>query len=233
MKLSLLTEMAILVDYYAYHEIVEMFADIWIASFILEDEIERSNHWTNMARLFISWVFDKSELFDSVVKTLLKVTAGPTQTDLPLPSIILEKRRDALTQSFLDNFYALLDSFWYSNGGCQTECTAMMLEMLIKQMLRFGLEVPRATGWPVVEKSFSQLRDFSGNLETPSWMDEEDDDDHECTFGDTTDPWLVEIDKVDVCTGVRFENFRSKDPNSKGRLTKKESKKRKRDRHLS
>ncbi|KAF5603855.1 hypothetical protein FPCIR_1130 [Fusarium pseudocircinatum] len=155
---------------------------------------------------------------------------------LPLPSIILdsiEKRRQALTQSFLNNIYALLNSFWYSDGGCHTECTAMMLGMLIKQMLRFGLEVPKATGRPAIEKSFSQLRDFSGNLKSPLWVGRDDYEDHECTFEDITGPWLVEIDKVDVCSGVRFESFRSKDSKSEARLTKKERKKRKRDRYLS
>ncbi|KAF5684515.1 hypothetical protein FCIRC_3858 [Fusarium circinatum] len=237
-ELGLLTDIAILVDYYEYHEIVEMFAENWIASIIPEDEIERSNHRTNMARLFISWVFGKSELFDSVVKDLLKVTAGPIKTDLPLPSVILdsiEDHRQALTQSFLDNLYALLNSFWLNDRGCHTECTAIMLGMLIKQMLRFGLEVPRATGRPAVEKSFSQLRDFSSNLKSPVWIARDDKYDHECTFEDITGPWLVEIDKVDVCSGVRFETFRRgfmKDSKSEGRLTKKERKKRKRDRHL-
>ncbi|KAF5243398.1 hypothetical protein FANTH_8220 [Fusarium anthophilum] len=182
MELGLLTDIAILVDYYECHEIVEMFAENWIASIIPEDEIERSNHRTNMARLFISWVFGKSELLDSVVKALLKVTAGPIKTDLPLPSVILdsiEDHRQALTQSFLDNLYALLNSFWLNDRGCHTECTAIMLGMLIKQMLRFGLEVPRATGRPAVEKSFSQLHDFSSNLKSPLWIARDDKYDHE------------------------------------------------------
>ncbi|PNP85398.1 hypothetical protein FNYG_01227 [Fusarium nygamai] len=238
MELGLLTEMAILVDYYECHEIVEMFAKNWIASIMQKDEIERSTHQTNMSRLFISWVVGKDELFNSVVRTLLKVTAGPIQTDLPLPSIILdsiEERRQALTQSFLDNIYTLLDSFWSKDGGCHTECTAMMLGMLVRQMLSFGLEIPRAIERPAVQKSFSQLRDFSSNLKSPSWIAMEDGDEHECTFADITGPWLVEIDKVNVCDGVRFGTFRRrmKDSKAEGRHTKKERKRRKIDRHHS
>lgn len=84
MELGLLTEMAILVDYYECHEIVKMFAENWIASIVQEDGIERSTHQTNMSRLFISWVFGKEELFNTTVQTLLKVTARPIETDLPL-----------------------------------------------------------------------------------------------------------------------------------------------------
>ncbi|KLO79019.1 uncharacterized protein LW93_4342 [Fusarium fujikuroi] len=91
MELDLLTEIAILVDYYDCHEIVEMFAENWIASVIQEDEIEGSNYETNMSQLLISWVFAKSELFTSIVQTVIKATAGPIRTDLPLPSIILGK----------------------------------------------------------------------------------------------------------------------------------------------
>lgn len=86
-------EMAILVNYYECHEIVEMFAENWIASVVQEDEIKGSDYLTNMSRLFISWVFAKSELFNSVVYTLLKMVPGPIYTDLPLPSTILGKLR--------------------------------------------------------------------------------------------------------------------------------------------
>ncbi|KAF5633014.1 hypothetical protein F25303_9297 [Fusarium sp. NRRL 25303] len=183
MKLGLLTEMAILVDYYECHEIVEMFAENWIASVI---QLNRSTQTGSHAK-------------------------------------------------FLDNLYALLESFWSQDGGCHTEFTAMMLGMLIRQMLSFGLEIPRATERPAVEKSFSQLRDFSRNLKSPLWIGRDDDDDHECTFGDITGPWLSEIDKVDVCCGVKFETFRRRmeDPKLEGRATKKEKKRRKVDRHVS
>ncbi|EWZ85222.1 hypothetical protein FOWG_11733 [Fusarium oxysporum f. sp. lycopersici MN25] len=91
MELSLLTEIAILVDYYMCHEIVEMFAENWIASVIQEDEIEGSDCQANISRLFISWVFEKTELFNSIVYSILKLAARPIRTDLPLPSTILGK----------------------------------------------------------------------------------------------------------------------------------------------
>lgn len=63
----------------------------------------------------------------------------------------------------------------------------------------------------------------------------EEGDEHGCTFADITDPWLVEIDKVNVCDGVKFETFRRrmKESKAEGRLTKKERKRRKIDRHHS
>ncbi|KAF4342042.1 hypothetical protein FBEOM_3973 [Fusarium beomiforme] len=209
LDLPLLTEMAILVDYYECHEITEIFADNWIASVIQEDEIEGSDYQTNMSRLFTSWVFDKSALFNSVVHTILNLTAGPIQADLPLPSTILEaldQRRLSLTKQFLDNLYELLEAFWDNDGGCCTECTAIMLGTLIKQMLSFGLEVPRPMGRPAIEKSFLQLQEFSRNLKTPKWQ-------HNsrmycCTFEAETEDWLLTMSDIDLCLGVRFEDFK-------------------------
>ncbi|KAJ9415097.1 hypothetical protein QL093DRAFT_2582857 [Fusarium oxysporum] len=210
MELSLLTEMAILVDYYMCHEIVEMFAENWIASVIQEDEIEGSDYQANISRLFISWVFEKTELFNSVVYSILKLTARPIRTDLPLPNTILdslEQRGQSLTQGFLDNLYELLDSFWSSDGGCHTECTAIMLGMLIKQMLSFGLEVPSPTGRPAEEKSFLQLQEFSTQLRSPRRHEDAYFYSHYCSFKNKTDPWLKTMSKVDICHGVRFEDF--------------------------
>ncbi|KAF5606476.1 uncharacterized protein FSUBG_6085 [Fusarium subglutinans] len=211
MDLSLLTEMSILVDYYECHEIVEMFAENWVASVIQEDEIEGSDYQTNMSRLFISWVFAKSELFNSIVHTVLKLTPGPIYTDLPLPSTILDsldQRRKSLTKQFLDNLYELLESFWSTDGGCRKECTAIMLGMLIKQMRSFGLEVPRAKGQPAEEKSFLELQEFSTNLETPQWSIPTIGGIHKCSFKGKTDPWLEKMSEVDICHGVRFGDFK-------------------------
>ncbi|KAI3576470.1 hypothetical protein IWW34DRAFT_81968 [Fusarium oxysporum f. sp. albedinis] len=231
MELSLLTEMAILVDYYMCHEIVEMFAENWIASVIQEDEIEGSDYQANISRLFISWVFEKTELFNSIVYSILKLAARPIRTDLPLPSTILdslEQRRQSLTQRFLDNLYGLLDSFWSSDGGCHTECTAIMLGMLIKQMLSFGLEVPSPMGRPAEEKSFLQLQEFSTQLRSPRWHEDGYSYSHHCSFKNKTDPWLKTISKVDICHGVRLEDFK---PGAVG--PKKKIKKRDRGKYLS
>ncbi|KAH7150985.1 hypothetical protein DER46DRAFT_650196 [Fusarium sp. MPI-SDFR-AT-0072] len=89
MDLDLLREMAILVDYYKCDEIMEMFAENLIASAIKEDEIEGSDFETNTSRLDICWVFSQDNVFNSVVRTILKSTEGPIQTDLPLPATIL------------------------------------------------------------------------------------------------------------------------------------------------
>ncbi|EWG55404.1 hypothetical protein FVEG_13411 [Fusarium verticillioides 7600] len=212
MEFSLLTEMAILVDYYECHEIVEMFAENWIASTIQEEEIEGSDYQTNISRLFISWVFGKIELFNSVVCSILKLTAGPIRTDLPLPSTILgslERCRQTLTQKFLDSIYELLDSFWSSDEGCDAECTAIMLGMLIKQMLRSGLEVPRPmSGRPAQEKSLLHLYEFSAQLRSPRWSHVSSSNAHGCRFSIITEPWLETLSKVDICHGVRFEDFK-------------------------
>ncbi|KAI1015507.1 hypothetical protein LB504_011061 [Fusarium proliferatum] len=232
-EFSLLTEMAILVDYYECHEIVEMFAENWMASVIQEDDIEESDYPTNMSRLFISWVFGKIALFNSVVYSIIKLTAGPIETDLPLPSTILEQRRQSHTKSFLDKIYELLDSFWSSDGGCTKECTAIMLGMLIKQMLSFGLEVPRPmSGRPTQEKSLWQLHEFSVQLKSPRWRQDGSRPGHCCLFSTRTQSWLVPLSTADICHGVRFENLKPgtsvpKDVASEGQCSKKEMKKRK------
>ncbi|KAF5591092.1 hypothetical protein FPANT_5825 [Fusarium pseudoanthophilum] len=210
---SLLTEMAILVDYYQCHEIVEMFAENWIAAVVQEDKIEGSDSQTNISRLFISWVFGKIELFNSVVYSLIKFTARPIQTDLPLPSTILdslEERRQSSTNRVLDNLYELLDSFWSKDGSCGKECTAIMLGTLIKQMLRFGLKVPRPMGGPPAqEKTLLELQEFAAQLESPTWRHYRGTfPKHCCWFSTRTEPWLETLCKVDICHGVRFEDFK-------------------------
>lgn len=140
----------------------------------------------------------------------------------------LEQRRQSLTQRFLDNLYGLLDSFWSSDGGCHTECTAMMLGMLIKQMLSFGLEVPSPVGRPAEEKSFLQLQEFSNQLRSPRWHEDGYSYSDNCSFKNKTDPWLKTISKVDICHGVRLEDFK---PGAVG--PKKKIKKRDRGKYLS
>ncbi|KAF5981919.1 hypothetical protein FCOIX_4058 [Fusarium coicis] len=237
MEFSLLTEMAILVDYYQCHEIVEMFAENWTALVPQEDEMEESDYQTNISRLFISWVFGKIELFNTVVYSLLKFTARPIQTDLPLPSAILdslEQCRQNLTQKFLDNIYELLDSFWSHDGGCHPNCNAIMLGTLIKQMLGFGLEVPRpVSGRPAQEKSIWQLQQFCNQLKSPKWRNSGYGISYCCHFLTKTQPWLRRLSDADVCGGVRFEDFKPgtsvpKNVASESHLSKKEIKKRKR-----
>lgn len=121
----------------------------------------------------------------------------------------LEQCRQTLTQRFLDYIYELLDSFWSRDESCVMECNAIMLGMLIKQMLSFGLEVPRPiSGYSAQEKSLLQLYEFCNELESPSWRLGYTTFNHTCCFSTKTEPWLITMSNVDICHGVRFEDFK-------------------------
>lgn len=83
-KLDLLTEIAILVDYLECHEAVEPFSDLWIKCF--------QNHQILIcSKPFIQWicisiVFDRNDLLTKLTRAVLRQAKGPIQTlGLPIP----------------------------------------------------------------------------------------------------------------------------------------------------
>jgi len=84
--LDMLIEVAKLCDYYQCEEIVEVFADRWVAAF---DEDKGYEEEATMKWMFIAWVFHKAQTFNNQVAATLKYSTIPVQTDLPLPSTII------------------------------------------------------------------------------------------------------------------------------------------------
>ncbi|CAG7559026.1 unnamed protein product [Fusarium equiseti] len=209
-ELDIFIEIAMLCDYYQCEEIVEVFADRWIAA--LEEDKPYEEQAT-MNWMFIAWVFQKEQLFTSQVAVTLLHSRIPVQTDLPLPSTIVEKveaQRLELINDVLDNLYGLHESLWVTNDDCNRECASMLLGSLMKQMREAGL-IPRPKGLlPSTLRSVIGLRKFVSGLETPVWYVGRPYGGaikHECSFKNKTQPWMDYMGTTFI-DGFQFQDFR-------------------------
>ncbi|KAF5635722.1 hypothetical protein F52700_5033 [Fusarium sp. NRRL 52700] len=212
-ELDILIEIAILCDYYQCEEIVETFAERWITAFGEDKPYEEK---ATMNWMFIAWVFQKGDLFNSKVTATLQHSRIPVHTDLPLPSAIIDKieaQRLKLNNDVLDNLYGLHESLWVTNDDCRRECASMLLGSLMKQMREAGLEIPKPKSLPSTIRSLVGLRKFVSGLETPVWFMSAgfrygNSTQHECSFEDKTKPWMDDMAKT-YRDGFRFDDFRA------------------------
>lgn len=87
-SLDLLTQLAVLVDYYECHESVEVFSKIWIKSW--NKRRPSSYCYDAIQWLCISWVFRDGRIFRDMTRILQRQATNPLQTsDLPIPSRIV------------------------------------------------------------------------------------------------------------------------------------------------
>lgn len=87
-SLRMLTKFAVLVDYYACHEALEVFSDMWIDR--LKHNLPTTYSEDLIRWLCISWVFKKSALFNNVTRIAQRQSKGPVDTKgLPIPSSII------------------------------------------------------------------------------------------------------------------------------------------------
>jgi hypothetical protein len=71
----MLAKIAILVDYYACHEAVYIFSDIWIKG--LEGHVAVVCNRELILWLVISWVFRCADIFTAVTRTAVWQSRGP------------------------------------------------------------------------------------------------------------------------------------------------------------
>ncbi|KAH7184857.1 uncharacterized protein B0J16DRAFT_122982 [Fusarium flagelliforme] len=92
-SVEILSNIAIIVDYYGCHEIMEFVLTAWLTylgepeEFVKEDPLR----W-----LFISWVFRQEALFTVATKMLLLYDNGEYVVDLPIPQPILGRRQTTI-----------------------------------------------------------------------------------------------------------------------------------------
>ncbi|KAL4765141.1 uncharacterized protein BDW70DRAFT_156292 [Aspergillus foveolatus] len=163
-SLEMLTDIAVLVDYYECYDAVEVFANLWIAG--LEKDVPLCSTPVDngavskkaLSWLFISWVFRKKSIFERMTKFLLcyskdKISDG----GLPIPGAILEKlnqsRTDLITLilAALDKVHSnarqgcLLSISGYAFAPSQAEtelCTYVVFGALTKQLMDKRLILP-------------------------------------------------------------------------------------------
>lgn len=88
--LEMLAKIAVLVDYYNCHEVVELFSECWIRE--LSCDLPKEYCRDLILWLTVSWVFSQKELFKTVTKVAVRESKGPLQTlGLPIPQHIAGK----------------------------------------------------------------------------------------------------------------------------------------------
>jgi hypothetical protein len=88
-SLEMLAKLAVLVDYYDCHEVVTLFAEVWVQNL---EVIPKEYCRDLILWLVVSWVFSQGTHFETVTKVALKESSGPLQTlSLPIPQRIVGK----------------------------------------------------------------------------------------------------------------------------------------------
>ncbi|OHW97587.1 hypothetical protein CSPAE12_03640 [Colletotrichum incanum] len=140
---EMLAKIAILVDYYGCHEIIEVLSTIWIDA--LKDQLPSECNRDLVLWLSISHVFQQDELFSRVTKTAVLESQSPIPTmDLPIRPIIIGlaltladlidwRRQDAIG-FILNALDDLLVSLRNGSAGCSHACSCMLLGALDKIM---------------------------------------------------------------------------------------------------
>lgn len=87
---DMLAKLAVLVDYYDCHEVIEIYCPIWINS--LTDELPVSYGRDAVLWLLISHVFKQDDIFQRMTQVVVLKSAYPVQTmGLPIPSSLVGK----------------------------------------------------------------------------------------------------------------------------------------------
>lgn len=83
---EMLGEIALIVDYYSFHEPMEIFGERWIPQ--MATSLPTSYGALCVNWLFISVVFCKAKVFRDMATLFLKHGTGPIETELPIPAAI-------------------------------------------------------------------------------------------------------------------------------------------------
>ncbi|EXJ91940.1 hypothetical protein A1O3_00490, partial [Capronia epimyces CBS 606.96] len=134
-EVKLFAQVVILIDKYEFHEVAEVFTDMWFDSLrasILQD------HPQDMACLIsICWVLKKSSEYRSLTKKAIIEITGLENVGVRIPQWIdgeIQSRRQAILGKLLMTFSKLLDRYHGSQRLChqQTNCDPLALGKLIR-----------------------------------------------------------------------------------------------------
>ncbi|KAH8663761.1 hypothetical protein BGZ61DRAFT_462586 [Ilyonectria robusta] len=162
LSLETLAKLAVVVDYYEFHEVVEVFVDVWLNT--STKDLPTAYGKESTLWLLVSWVFGQAEIFETMTRLAMKHSTNEiAMIDLPIPGEILgefcdhrlfillislagkidEKRQEALSLTF-NSLYGLLDTLC-DESPCSYECSSMLLGSLSKELKRYGILSPRVT----------------------------------------------------------------------------------------
>ncbi|OBS23115.1 hypothetical protein FPOA_03674 [Fusarium poae] len=181
LDLDTIAHIALLVDYYDCLEIVDVFSDHWLTNLAEWEIYEWSEVHRNSAfhfdkaevlMLFSAWIFRKQKEFKNLVMSAIYETSGPIETELPIPSHILDKieeQRIGLLEELFAQLYTLQFDLFQGNTGCSYECSCRLLGFLMRQMRDKNLPMTKPEP-PFIGFSVNKLILFLEDVETPHWF---------------------------------------------------------------
>ncbi|KAF5228867.1 hypothetical protein FAUST_10769 [Fusarium austroamericanum] len=172
LDLEMLAKVAMIVDYYECHEIVELYAEIWIGR--LQSEVPTVYGRDCILCMFVSWVFSQPEMFQAMAQLALRYSGKIIEAgDIPIPSNILDQINEA-RQDYLDAMstatYDLLDRLQGEKAECSYECSAMLLGVLTKELKKYGV-LSRSHPELFYRFSIEGLKDMIKDYKVPEWLD--------------------------------------------------------------
>ncbi|KAF3074411.1 hypothetical protein CFAM422_003437, partial [Trichoderma lentiforme] len=131
-SLSLLAQIAVIVDDLECHNAVWFFAKGWISQ--IKDPIPCEICEDLMRWILISFVFEQPKLFTEATATVIRYGADATPTfNLPIRPKVLEDirvKRENIFENLMRRLHDLADQLLGQSIGCNKGCRAMMLGTL-------------------------------------------------------------------------------------------------------
>ncbi|WEW57857.1 hypothetical protein PRK78_003324 [Emydomyces testavorans] len=173
-SLETLAKIAVLVDYYECHEVVELCSEKWIDH--LERNAPRSYSRDLMLWLCISWVFKTAYGFQAATRVAMEQSRGSILSlGLPIPPRVLaqlNQRREEALGGMITSLHELLKSFRESPGPCSFECSSMLLGALTKGMHARNLLDPQPVA-PFTGHNITETVDSISKIPSPRWYNED------------------------------------------------------------
>ncbi|EXF86038.1 hypothetical protein CFIO01_07606 [Colletotrichum fioriniae PJ7] len=198
-NLEMLAKLAVLVDYYDCHEVIEVYCPLWIGS--LKDKLPDDYGRDMVLWLLISHIFQQDDIFRQMTQVAVLKSDGPIRTmELPIPSSVVDvvdwRRQDAV-EFMLKVLQKLLRAFRNDTAGCSFECSSILLGALTKEMDKHRLLDPQPAS-PYSGYSIADTEKTIRTFRSPQWSSEVNlySGRHRCTLVSMIDCYLNgEFDK--------------------------------------
>ncbi|KAL6914965.1 hypothetical protein FSST1_012725 [Fusarium sambucinum] len=214
--LELIAHIGILVDYYDCLEVVEIFYERWTQwhpdlnkhnypelSLALPSIAAQTFGPDETVLLFTALVFKNHVQARGLFGLAIFNTEGPLETDLAIPSRVLElieQERERIVDELLEVLFDLQDCLMARDLCCTLECACRLLGYLTRQMRSYGLPLTKPER-PFIGYSAKCVHQMLRSLKAPRWCTDHNND--PCTLEvvlqDFYVPWEPSIFERDLC----------------------------------
>ncbi|KAI0452024.1 hypothetical protein F5B21DRAFT_527310 [Xylaria acuta] len=160
LDLEMLAKVAVIVDYYECHEVVDAFVEIWhqrIKGSLCLGSLDRNL----ILLLHVSWVFRWTDEFKATTKLVLHHSKGL------LPAI--DERRKEVLRKISYALGCLTARFRMEPPDCSFECASMNLGALSRQIYNSKELNTTGTSGSLEGQSFGLMMEATRKIRSPNW----------------------------------------------------------------